>query len=232
MVNTNQLAEIGALVGEPARAAMLMALMDGRALTAGELAHCAGVTAQTASSHLARLNAASLLKVERQGRHRYHRLASPAVARMLEGLLELAASSAPPPRPVVTGPRDMAMRQARTCYDHFAGGLGVAITDALVAKGVLEFDDEAGLVSPDGIAFLAGLGLAIGSGARRSSRPVCRPCLDWSERRPHVAGQVGAAICRHFFEHGYVRRIDGSRALRVTPPGRTALRRMFGVRAF
>ena len=245
MVNTNQIAEIGALVGEPARAAMLGALMDGRALTAAELAGLAGITPQTASSHLARLTSAKLLKVSRQGRHRYHSLASPEVARLLEGLMQIAAASAPEPRRKLTvGPRDAAMRRARTCYDHFAGRLGVAVTDGLIAEGVIEFHDEAGLITDAGLAHLRALGIALpgggpeagdgaGSGAgaerRRSTRPICRPCLDWSERRPHLAGQLGAAICAHYLEKGYVRRIEGSRALDITPRGRKALRDMFGV---
>jgi len=233
MVNTNRIAEIGLLVGEPARAAMLLALMDGRALTAGELAWCAGITPQTASSHLGRLSRAGLLKVEKQGRHRYHRLASPQIARMLEGIMQIAAGSAPPVRTVVSGPRDDAMRKARTCYDHFAGRLGVAITDVLIDRGMIEFGDDAGLISDDGIGFLGRFGIDLAPatpGRRRSSRPLCRPCLDWSERRPHVAGRVGAAICSHFLERNYVRRIDGSRALSLTPPGRRMLHEMFGLR--
>ena len=237
MVNTNQIAEIGTLVGEPARAAMLGALMDGRALTAAELAGLAGITPQTASSHLARLTAAKLLKVSRQGRHRYHSLATPEVARLLEGLMQIAAASAPAPRRTLTvGPRDAAMRRARTCYDHFAGRLGVAITDGLIARGIIEFHDEAGLLTEGGLERLRALGIALpeggaegGAGRRRSTRPICRPCLDWSERRPHLAGKLGAAICAHYLEKGYVRRIANTRALDITPRGRKALRDMFGV---
>ena len=233
MVNTNQIAEIGTLVGEPARAAILGALMDGRALTATELSRVAGVTPQTASSHLARLTAANLLKVEKQGRHRYHRLAAPEVARMLEGIMQLASDSAPRHRKVVVGPRDAALRQARTCYDHFAGQLGVAITDALIEQQVIEFEDEAGMVTARGGDFLAGLGIDLpdsGTKPKRSARPICRPCLDWSERRPHVAGKLGAAICNYYLSEGLVRRINGSRALNITPKGKAALRDMFGVR--
>ncbi len=233
MVNINQIAEIGLLVGEPARAAMLAALMDGQALTASELAHCANITPQTASSHLARLRAATLVKMEKQGRHRYHRLASPEIARMLENIMQIASENLPPLRKISVGPRDQAMRQARTCYDHFAGRLGVAITDGLVSQGVIEFDDEAGLISPAGIDFLGdhGIGLAgTAAGKPRSTRPLCRPCLDWSERRPHVAGKLGAAICAHFLEKKLVRRIKSSRALEITPNGHTALREIFGVR--
>ena len=237
MVNTNRIAEVGMLVGDPARAAMLGALMDGRALTATELAGIAGITPQTASSHLSRLTSAHLLKVERQGRHRYHRLAAPEIARMLEGIMQIASTTADRPgRKLVTGPRDAAMRAARTCYDHFAGNLGVAITDGLVERNIIEFDDEAGLVTEKGIEKLRRAGIDLSGGGRnggaksaRSTRPMCRPCLDWSERRPHVAGKLGAAICAHFFAKGYVRRIKGTRALDITPPGRKALRDMFGV---
>ncbi len=236
MVNTNRIAEIGSLVGEPARAAILGALLDGRALTAGELAYVAGITPQTASSHLARLTAAGLLAVEKQGRHRYHRLATAAVARMLEGIMQIAAGrAAEAGRRLVVGPRDAALRRARTCYDHFAGRLGVAITDGLIAQGVIEFEEEAGLVTERGLERLARLGIELegaAAGRARSSRPLCRPCLDWSERRSHLAGKLGAAIAQHYFERGYVRRIRESRALDVTPRGRKALRDMFGIAEF
>ena len=234
MTNTNQVAEIGMLIGEPARVAMLDALMDGRALTASELARIAGVTPQTASSHLARLIAADLLKVKKQGRHRYHALASTDVAHMLEGIMQIASANAQKSRRrLVTGPRDEAMRRARTCYDHFAGGLGVAIADGLIAKGFIELDDDGGLVTDAGLAALQKNGIDVEAGSatkRRSSRPLCRPCLDWSERRPHVAGKLGAAICAHYFDKGYVRRVKSSRAVTVTPMGKKALRDMFGVR--
>jgi DNA-binding transcriptional ArsR family regulator len=135
MTTIDGLAATAALIGDPARAAMLAALMDGRALSAGELAEAAGITPQTASAHLAKLAEAGLLAVARQGRHRYHRLATPAVAALIEGLMEVAAAA---PRRVVTGPRDAALRLARTCYDHLAGRLGVAIADALAARGAIE----------------------------------------------------------------------------------------------
>ena len=229
MVSTNQIAEIGMLVGVPARAAILGALMDGRALTATELSRVAGVTPQTASSHLARLTSAKLVAVRKQGRHRYHRLAHPEVARMLEGIMQIASiSDVGPKRKLVTGPRDAAMQRARTCYDHLAGRLGVAISDRLVEEGAVEFDSESGLLTEHGAAFLAERGIEL-SGKRKSSRPVCRPCLDWSERRPHIAGKLGAAICTHYFDKGYVRRRNGTRALDITLPGRHALREIFGI---
>jgi len=233
MTTTNQIAEIGALVGEPARAAMLAALMDGRALTAAELAHLSRITPQTASTHLARLTSAGLLAVAKQGRHRYHRLATPAVARMLEGIMQIAAVELPRPlRPMAVGPRDAAMRLARTCYDHLAGRLGVAIAEALVGRHAIEFEDDGGQLTRQGERFLAGLGIAIaepGAGARRQGRPLCRPCLDWSERRVHVAGRVGAAICSHSLAEVWVCRLAGTRALAVTPKGRQELGKHFGV---
>lgn len=230
MVNTNRMAEIGLLIGEPARAAMLGALMDGRALTAGELARVAGIAPQTASGHLSRLADANLLAVERQGRHRYHRLASTEVADLIESVSRIAAITLPEPsRKPVTGPRDAQMRRARVCYDHLAGGLGVAVTDALVARGVIAFDDGAGIMASDGAAMLAALGIVLPDRPKRNTRPLCRPCLDWSERRPHLAGRLGATVCSHFIDQHWVTRVAGSRALSITPKGQQALRDRFGI---
>ncbi|RFB76327.1 ArsR/SmtB family transcription factor [Methylovirgula sp. 4M-Z18] len=228
MTHANQLAEIAALVGDPARAAMLLALMDGRALTATELAASANITPQTASSHLAKLTAAQLLKAEAQGRHRYHRLSSAKVAHMLEGLMELSPPAARP-RKVVTGPRDAAMRRARSCYDHIAGRLGVAIATGLQEAGAIRLNDEAGLITERGFALFDAIGLRLPEAASKSTRPLCRPCLDWSERRPHLAGRLGQAICDHCLEKGWVRRQNGNRALDITPIGHGALHQAFGV---
>jgi DNA-binding transcriptional ArsR family regulator len=227
MVSTADFAEIAALAGDPARACMLQALMDGRALTAAELAHAAGITAQTASGHLSRMVAAGLLRVEPQGRHRYHRLASPAVARMMESIMQVASDRLPAPRPVRTGPRDRALAQARTCYDHLAGRLGVALADAMVADGHVELADDAGLITSQGRDFLSNLGLTLPVSG--TTRAFCRPCLDWSERRPHLAGALGRALCTHAFDQGWVRRVDGARAVTVTPKGTGSLRQHFGI---
>ena len=234
MASNAKFAEIAALAGDPARAGMLHALMDGRALTASELAQVAGVTPQTASGHLARMATAGLVKVEKQGRHRYHRLASPAVARMMESIMQVA-SGLDTMRPApVTGPRDAALRAARTCYDHLAGRLGVALADGLVAGGHVELADDAGLVTEGGLALLGRLGIdvaALSAARGKRARILCRPCLDWSERRPHLAGAVGAALCARSFEEGWIRRIAGTRAVAVTPKGQRLFREMLGVRA-
>jgi DNA-binding transcriptional ArsR family regulator len=232
MASVSDIAGIGALVGDPARAGMLASLLDGRALTAGELARAAGVAPQTASGHLARLTATGLLKVEKQGRHRYHRLASPAVAQMLEGIMQVATATPRLVRPSVrVGPADEALRAARTCYDHLAGRLGVAIADALIAAGHLEFSEDGGALTASGAAFLTRLGVDMpaGRGSAPPRQVFCRPCLDWSERRPHVAGLVGRAICRHCMDRAWVRRMPETRALEITPKGRLGLRRAYGV---
>ena len=223
-------AEIAALAGDPARAAMLHALMDGRALTSGELAAAAGIAPQTASRHLAQLAAAGLFTMVKAGRHRYHRLASPAVARMVESIMRVAADTAATRRPVRVGPRDAALRAGRTCYDHLAGRLGVALADAMVARGHVELEADAGVLTAAGAAALRGLGLDLDAGPAKSGRLFCRPCLDWSERRPHLAGRLGAALCAHCLEAGWVRRVAGSRAVSLTPKGRLGLERAFGMR--
>jgi DNA-binding transcriptional ArsR family regulator len=231
MFRTTALAETAALVGDPARASMLMTLMDGRALTASELARAAGVTPQTASGHLARLCTAGLLSIQRQGRHHYHRLASPAVAHMLETIMDVAQDNAAPPRrPVVTGPRDRAMRAARTCYDHLAGQLGVGLADCLSERGHVELSPEGGAVTPAGLAFLREFGINLRTDGKPAARVFCRPCLDWSERRLHIGGTVGAALAARCFALHWLRRHDDSRAVALTPAGERGLRETFGIR--
>jgi DNA-binding transcriptional ArsR family regulator len=228
-MNTNQVARIAGLVGEPARTGMLLALMDGRALTANELATAGHVGAATASRHLALLVEGGLLRVERQGKHRYHRLASAEVARVLEGIMQLAAASTPTPRKVVTGPRDAQMRLARTCYDHLAGRIAVACAQRLVEEGAVVIEDDTARVTERAAAALEGLGLAIAPPQEGTGkRPLCRPCLDWGERRMHLAGQLGALLCTHCLQQGWLLRKAGSRALEVTPAGATALRDWLG----
>lgn len=222
------IAEIGALLGDPARANMLLALIAGRALTAGELAWCARVTAQTASGHLAKLTEAGLLTVRSQGRHRYYQLASPLVAQMLEGIQVVAAVQGPPryrPKSRI----DEALRAGRTCYDHLAGRLGVALADALVGRNHVVLSHDGGEATPAGIAFLRGFGAD--TARRKGKRCFCRPCLDWSERRPHIAGQLGAALADRCFDLGWIERVRDSRAVAVTTKGRDGFRREFGITA-
>lgn len=229
-MNTNRMAHVAALAGEPARTAMLLALMDGRALTARELADAAHIAPATASRHLGLLVEAALLQVQRQGRHRYHRLASPEVARLLEGLMRLAAAT--PPRRVAAGPADAALRTARSCYDHLAGRLGVAIAGHLLELGAVQIDADgaSAQVTPGIEAALGPLGIAPGAlAAPGGQRPACRPCLDWSERRPHLAGRLGALICRHCLDSGWLLRGTGTRALAIAPAGAVALRDWLGL---
>jgi DNA-binding transcriptional ArsR family regulator len=230
MATSNRIAEVAAAVGDPARAAMLTALMDGRALTAAELAEVAAITPQTASGHLARLTTVGLVAAEKQGRHRYHRLATPDVARMIESVMQIAGGMtlARPLRRV--GPKDAALRQARTCYDHLAGALGVSIADALCNSGAVEITGDAAILTEAGREKMMSLGVLANAVDMRGTRPVCRPCLDWSERRPHLAGVLGAAICAHALDQGWVRRRVGTRALEITRAGRVGFSKAFDVR--
>lgn len=233
MAMSARFAEIAALSGDPARANMLHALMDGRALTASMLARVAGVSPQTASGHLNRLITAGLLTVEKQGRFRCHRLANPSVARMLESIMQVAAGLEPGPSRLNPNPKDAALRMARTCYDHFAGKLGVALTDALVTQGFVEIVGEAGVLTGPGLNFLKAVGIemrAIMGQTTRSGRVLCRPCFDWSEQRSHLGGALGAAICSHSIKQGWTRRLDGTRALLITSKGKHVFCEKFGLK--
>ena len=204
------------LIGEPTRAAILTALLDGRALTATELAARAGVTPPTASAHLAKLVAGGLLALEVQGRHRYFRLANGEVASALEalgGLSRPALGEWPPEAALPSG-----IRFARTCYDHLAGWLGVALRDALLAQGVLREVGAEHVVTPDGARWFAAFGVDLGL-VRGRRRPFALRCLDWTERRPHLAGALGAAILVHLIERGWLARQPGERTLTLTPAG-------------
>lgn len=220
------LAWIASVVGEPARARILLVLMDGRARTAKELAFLARIAAPTASGHLARLLDARLVAVEPQGRHRYYRLASALVGQMLETIAVVGGAAVAPERRLRRV--DPALATARTCYDHLAGRLGVAVADALQAAGHVTFGEGAGEVTAAGQDFFRGLGLRL-EDRRPGRRLFCKPCLDWTERRHHIAGVVGAAFCGHCLSSGWVRRQRDSRALEVSPEGRAALSDLLGI---
>jgi DNA-binding transcriptional ArsR family regulator len=224
MTATNKLAIVAACAGDPARASMLNMLADGRAFTAGELSAIARVTPQTASGHLARMVDAGLLAVASQGRHRYYQLASPQVALMLESMMVVAE---PARRVGRAGPADESLRLARTCYDHLAGRLAVGIADALIDAGHLSLTHDAGEVTASGRVLFENLGIDL---AGKSNRPFCRPCLDWSERRYHLAGTLGSRLMHHCLEAGWVRRKAGSRAVEMTPLGVRKFRDVFGLR--
>jgi DNA-binding transcriptional ArsR family regulator len=227
MVAAANMVEVAALVGNTARATMLAALMSGQALTGSELAYQARVSRPTASEHLAKLVEARLVSVTKKRRFNYYRIASPLVARMLESMKAVAAIEMPP-RYQPRSARDDALRFARTCYDHLAGRVAVAIADALVARGYIALGDDGGEVTPAGAVFLAGFGIGL-TRSSHSRRIFCRPCLDWSERRYHIAGHVGAELCRCCLQRGWFERDRDSRALRVTPAGAAGLLERFGV---
>jgi DNA-binding transcriptional ArsR family regulator len=210
---------IGALVGEPARARMLTALLEGRALTATELALDGGVAPSTASSHLDKLARAGLVAVARQGRHRYFRIAGPEVAAALEGLMAIAPRA---PRPPASGPRDEGLRQARVCYDHLAGEAGVRLLAELRRRGWLRQAGEGLSVTRSGAEWCGRLGIDLDA-LRAQRRPLCRQCLDWSERSFHLAGALGAAILDRLLALRLAKREPGSRALLFSPRGRAFL---------
>ena len=212
------IAPVAALLGDPARAAIVTALNDGRALPAGELARRAGIAPSTASEHLARLVDGGLLAVEPSGRHRYFRIASPEVAHAVESLAVLAPSR--PARSLRDAAIGDALAAARTCYDHLAGALGVALTDALLRERAIVERDGAFALGPQAATVLEPLGLE--PAALPGRRPATRRCLDWSERRPHLAGALGAALCERALDRRWVERLPGSRAVRLTPAGRRA----------
>jgi len=226
MVAAANLVEVAALVGDTARATILAALMDGRAFTGSELAFLAHVSRPTASEHLAKLVNARLITVTKKRRYRYYRIASPLVASMLESIKAVAAIEVPP-RYQPRSAKEDALRYARTCYDHLAGRLGVAIADALVANGSIVLTADGGEVTAAGITFLHEFGADLSPNPGR--RIFCRPCLDWSERRYHLAGRVGAEICRHCMKLGWLTRERDTRAVRITAAGRRGLRDTFGI---
>jgi DNA-binding transcriptional ArsR family regulator len=226
MAEGPEIARVAALIGEPARANMLTALLAGQALTASELAGVAAVTKQTASAHLSKLLGACLVAVESQGRHRYFRLADRQVARLLEQLM--GAASRTVAGAFRSGPQEPALRKARVCYDHLAGELGVLAFESLEQRKFLELRGAALTVAPKGRRFFRELGIDVGalSGERRT---LGRPCLDWSVRRHHLAGALGAALLSRILEVKWARRLKGSRAVSFSNLGEAALRERFPV---
>jgi DNA-binding transcriptional ArsR family regulator len=220
------IARVAALIGDPARANMLTALMSGKAVTATELAEEAGVTLQTASAHLSKLDQGGLLRLRKQGRHKYFSLANDDIARVLEGLMGLAARSGH--LRSRTGPKDPALRKARVCYNHLAGDMGVQLFDSLVDRRFLQAKAAALDLSKKGRAFVSDFGIDLGELASRKM-PLCRECLDWSERRSHLAGSVGRAFLSSFEEKGWARRERGTRIVRFSRLGERAFGKAFPI---
>jgi len=226
MAEGPDITRIAQLIGDPTRGAILSALLSGKALSAGELADEAGVTPQTASGHLGQMVEAGLLWRRKQGRHQYFALADDTVAHALETLAGLAASQGHlRTRP---GPRDAKMREARVCYDHLAGARGVQLFDSLAGRGLLTVSREDIALTDRGGAVMTAFGLDMAAVAAQR-RPLCRVCLDWSERRSHLAGALGAALLDRMIALGWLRRNERGRDLAVTPPGRKAFDDVFGV---
>lgn len=218
------IALLGALIGDPARANILTALMSGKALTAAELAAEAGVTAQTASAHLKKLEAAALIRQRKQGRHRYFTLGDPDVGALLESMMGLASK-----RGLMrtrTGPRDTELRKARICYNHLAGEMGVLMFDGLVGRGALAAAGDDVALTPAGQRFVEELGIDL-SEIARGRRPLCKSCLDWSSRRTHLAGALGTALLAQIYARGWAARREGSRVIEFSPRGERQFRDTF-----
>ncbi len=221
-----EIARIAALIGDPARANMLTALVGGQALTTSELSTVAGVGLPTASGHLAKLDDAKLVVVERQGRHRYYRLADGDVAHVLESLMGIASRSGM--TRVRTGPKEPKLRRARVCYDHLAGELGVQMFDSFDRQGFLDIGKEAVLLTDKGEVFCEQFEIDL-AGLRKMRRPLCRACLDWSVRRNHLAGALGAALLDQFYRLKWARREKDSRVVLFTPEGAHTFDKLFNV---
>ncbi|HEY6792640.1 MAG TPA: helix-turn-helix domain-containing protein [Trebonia sp.] len=222
---TPDLAALARLLADGTRASFCLALLDGRAWTAAELARHAGVAASTATGHLNLLVAGGLLAQERQGRHRYVRLADAGTAELIESLASMAPPCAARPGSLSVDSHRQALARARTCYDHLAGALGVLITEAMARRGLLDWVQGPALTS-DGACWFAALGITLPSATRR---PLVRSCLDWTERRPHLAGTAGAALCSHALSSGWITRIGTGRAVALTDAGRNAFQEHLGL---
>ncbi|MDR7316761.1 helix-turn-helix domain-containing protein [Brevibacillus nitrificans] len=226
MSSVPNIGEVASLIGEPSRVAMLLSLLGGKSLPASELARAARITPQTASSHLAKLVEGGLLVNESYGRHRYYRLANAEVAHALEALLAIATPK--PIRSLRESDQVRAMRFARTCYDHLAGEVGVALTDQLLSLQMIEEADQEFVLTEAGRHKLKSLGIDV-EFSPKSRRRFARPCLDWSERRHHLAGVLGASLTNRLFDLCWIERLPEGRAVRLTPAGITGLYEQFGV---
>ncbi|MBW4710664.1 winged helix-turn-helix domain-containing protein [Roseobacter sp. YSTF-M11] len=215
------IARIAALIGDPARANMLTALMTGKALTATELATEAGITGQTASSHLSKMDEGGLLRVLKQGRHKYFSLANDDVASVLEGLMGLAARSGH--LRTRTGPKEASLRKARVCYNHLAGDMGTRMFDSFLERGFLKVSGDALDLTAQGGAFMQGFGVDMAA-LRSGKAPLCKECLDWSARRSHLAGSLGRAILSRMEELGWAKRTQGSRVVTFSRAGEQKFR--------
>ncbi len=210
------ISRLSALIGDPARANMLTALMSGKALTASELAMEAGVTLQTASAHLKKLELAQLLRRRNQGRHKYFSLADEDVANVLEALMGLAAKRGL--TRTRTGPKDPALRKARVCYNHLAGELGVHLYDGLITNNYLAESGENVSLTAKGEAFVKNFGINL-TPLQNTRRPLCKSCLDWSARRTHLAGSLGTEFLKQFYNNGWANREENSRVINFTSEG-------------
>jgi len=218
------IALLGSLIGDPARANMLTALMSGKALTASELATEAGITPQTASAHLKKLETGGLVRQRKQGRHRYFSLDGDDVGSVLESMMGLVEKKGH--FRTRTGPKEPALRKARVCYNHLAGEMGIRMFDDLVARGYLIEDNDSLNLTTAGRGFMAEFGIDVDA-LPKSRRPLCKSCLDWSARRSHLAGSLGTALLNHFYDLGWARRVEGSRIVTFSKKGEDGFQARF-----
>ena len=221
----NKFVDIASLIGEPARAKMLWNLLDGRAYTASELAMAADISGTSASNHLAKLLGAELLKVEKQGRHKYFSFSKPEIAYAVEALAGLSGHSSKTKGNETVLP---GIKYCRSCYDHLAGFVGVKITEALEHKKAIRKSANSYAITNSGWKFLADLSIDKNE-LMNNRRPLTRQCLDWSERRPHIAGQVGAMLLNNMLERNWLKRIKFSRELIITTMGRSEIKTLLGI---
>jgi len=220
------IALLGSLIGDPARANMLSALMSGKALTASELSAEAGVTVQTVSAHLKKLENGGMIQQKKQGRHRYFSLSDDDVGSLLENMMGVAAKKGH--TRVRTGPKDPALRKARVCYNHLAGEMGVLAFDSIVARNFVTEDETTLVLTDSGRSFVTQLGIDIDA-LEKLRRPVCKSCLDWSARRSHLAGALGSMLLDYFYEKGWASREDGTRIVSFTRKGEADFQALFPI---